>query len=90
MATKFDKLKRRPSRLGPPPGPEEVKDNLEEPERAPVSESPPQDGRSARATGRTKAFSTRVKPGIPEKIKQIAVRDGITMGALVELAISGE
>jgi predicted HicB family RNase H-like nuclease len=45
------------------------------------------DGRSLRATGRTHPFATRIKPETHEKMLDIAERDEITLGELIEKAI---
>jgi hypothetical protein len=89
------KLKNR-SRLGPPPTPEQAGENLKAPEAAPpapdLATPPPpprqrRDGRSLRATGRTHPFATRIKPETHERMLDIAERDGITLGELIERAV---
>lgn len=45
------------------------------------------DGRRLRATGRTLQFATRIRPETNKRMRQIAKRDKITLGGLVELAV---
>jgi hypothetical protein len=86
------KLKNR-SRLPAPPTPDEAGENLKAPEAAPPAPAPAtaprqrRDGRSLRATGRTHPFATRIKPETHERMLDIAERDGITLGELIERAI---
>jgi hypothetical protein len=85
------KFKERKSRMPGPLPPEQARRNrnLNEPETAPAAEPARQrrDGRSLRATGRTHPFATRIKPETHEKMLDIAERDGITLGELIEKAI---
>ena len=79
----FAKLKsRKPkSRLGPPPQVEEVPNNLKEPESAP---SPSVDGRSAKATGRTEQFATRITKDLKKWLKIEAAKREISQAELLE------
>jgi len=92
----FAKLKHRKSnRLGQPPAVSEVRDNLQAPEIAPEPQKQKKqpnlpekkDGRSARATGRTEPFATRVREGVRKDYKLTAAKQGITMGQLLEEAL---
>jgi hypothetical protein len=71
------------SRLGSPPASSSARDNLRQPEEAPV----PTDGRSLRATGRTAQLATRIKPEALRLLRQLALRDGITMAEVIERAL---
>ena len=71
------------NRLGTPPDPSQAGTNLQEPETATAWT----DGRSARATGRTMQFATRIKPEYHKKAKLIAARDGITLAELFERGV---
>jgi hypothetical protein len=71
------------SRLGSPPAAGAVKDNLRQPEEVSV----PTDGRSLRATGRTAQLATRIKPEALTLLRQLALRDGITMAEVIERAL---
>ncbi|MGF7213528.1 hypothetical protein GGE65_008173 [Skermanella aerolata] len=82
------KLKGRSSRMPEPPSPEQAGENLRAPEVAPAEPvRQRRDGRSLRATGRTHPFATRIKPETHEKMLDIAERDGITLGELIEKAL---
>lgn len=89
----FQKLKTR-NKLGKPPSETAAGDNLTAPETAPPADSMPAiddikvDGRTLRASGRTEPFATRVTPGVRKRYKTIAMRDDITMGELLELALA--
>lgn len=82
--------------LGAPPPPSETPANLHAPEIAP-SAAPTdrhaeltrsfKDGRSARRTGRTFQFSTRVSAEFNERFRVIAERDGLQMNELLEKAL---
>lgn len=98
----FSHLKRSKG-LGAPPPPAEVKGNLLEPETAPadiperlaaprVVRLPPvakseRDGRSARRTGRTVQFATRVSDDFDRKFRAVAKRDKLLMVDLLEKAL---
>jgi hypothetical protein len=71
------------SRLGSPPESKEAKGNLRQPEELPEIT----DGRSLRATGRTAQLSTRIKPETVQLLRQLAVRDKITMAEIIERAL---
>ena len=81
-------------RLGAPP-PEDTKANLAEPETAPsaapipplASRSREHDGRSARRTGRTIQFATRVSEAFDERFRAVCKRDGLLMSVLLEKAL---
>ena len=62
----FSKLARR--NLPPPPTEAEAPDNLQAPETAP---EPGADGRSLRATGRTKQLATRVREDFHEELRSL-------------------
>lgn len=73
--------KPRPSRLPPPPAPDDILGNLQQPEHAPAapvspSEEPPKkpDGRRLRHTGRTEQFATRVTKAWRDKLHRLATR----------------
>jgi hypothetical protein len=73
----------------------EIDETEEEGAQPPVLERPKEperpdyaiDGRSLRATGRTLQFATRVRPETSKRMRQIAKRDKITLGGLIELAV---
>jgi hypothetical protein len=80
--------------LGAPPPPTEAPANLRAPETAPSAapvqreaERPFKDGRSARRTGRTFQFSTRVSAAFNERFRTIAERDRLQMNELLEKAL---
>jgi hypothetical protein len=66
-----------------PPESKEAMGNLRQPEEMPVIS----DGRSLQATGRTAQLSTRVKPETLQLLRQLAVRDRITMAEVIERAL---
>jgi hypothetical protein len=94
------KLKRK-STLGVPPPITEASANLDAPEHAPpaavTSQEPPQsatrgraggrDGRSARRTGRTLQFATRVSPEFDTRLRAIADREGRLLVEVLERAL---
>lgn len=96
------KLKRRRS-LGAPPPAAEASTNLEAPETAPPNPTPerqsttsapepmssyrPRDARSARRTGRTIQFATRVSPEFDERLRAIAAREGLLLVEVLERAL---
>jgi len=98
----LSKLKRR-STLGEPPPAAEASRNLDAPEHAPIPPAPsfalmtsepssarhvtPHDGRSARRTGRTLQFATRVSPDFDERLRAIAKRDGLLLVEVLERAL---
>jgi hypothetical protein len=45
------------------------------------------DGRTMRRSGRTVQFATRVSPGFDERIRQIAMRDGLLLVEVLECAL---
>lgn len=61
------------------------------PPRPPVPPAPPaqklRDGRSLRKTGRTHQFATRIKEETHGKMYDLAARDQITLGELIERAV---
>lgn len=81
----FAKIKNRKpkGRLGPPPALELTPENLTQPETAPLS---PEriDGRSKRATGRTKQFATRITPELKKWLKVEAATVGVSQAELLE------
>jgi hypothetical protein len=58
-----------------------------EPEPEPRRERSFKDGRSARRTGRTFQFSTRVSAGFNDRFRAVAERDGLQMNELLEKAL---
>jgi hypothetical protein len=81
-------------RLGPPPPIEAASDNLQAPEIAPAAfeikrrqEERVEDGRSARRTGRTLQFATRVSPDFNRRFRAIAKRDGLMFAELLEKSL---
>ena len=88
------KLKRRSS-LGAPPPPAEASPNLEAPETAPPPPAAPRagegtprrDGRSARRSGRTLQFATRVSPEFDDRLRTIAERDRKLLVEVLEEAL---
>jgi hypothetical protein len=91
----LSKFKRKS--LGPPPAFAEASANLRAPETAPIAPSEPEtpsreprphiDGRSARRTGRTRQFSTRVSAEFDERFRTIAARDNLQINVLLEKAL---
>jgi hypothetical protein len=96
------RLKRRSS-LGTPPPLAEASPNLEAPETAPpparrmavvpsVARAgegmiPRRDARSARRSGRTLQFATRVSPEFDSRLRSIAERDGKLLVQVLEDAL---
>jgi hypothetical protein len=97
------KLKRRSS-LGAPPPLAEASPNLDAPEtapppvrriavvRSPVSRAgeavPRRDGPSARRSGRTLQFATRVSPEFDDRLRAIAEREGKLLVEVLEEALA--
>jgi hypothetical protein len=93
------KLKRRSS-LGAPPPAAEASPNLQAPETAPPPErerpqeqragegTRPRDGRSARRSGRTVQFATRVSPEFDERVRAIAEKEGLLLVEVLERALA--
>ncbi|KAB2886464.1 MAG: hypothetical protein F9K38_00905 [Pseudorhodoplanes sp.] len=82
-------------RLGPPPPPEDTADVLKAPEVAPAAPITPtgassarhrrvEDGRSARRTGRTVQFATRVSEEFDARFRKVAKRDRLLLAELLE------
>lgn len=83
-------LKKKPNRLGEPPKPTEVRNNLAEPEVAPASTEKPKkkvDGRTLVATGRNKQFNTTVSEAYLKDLRAIAKKEGRTLGKMLELSL---
>src|SRR5665213_574076 len=95
------KLKRK-STLGVPPLITEASGNLDAPEHAPPAfipspAAPPQsapqgraaghDGRSARRTGRTLQFATRVSLEFDARLRAVAEREGLLLVEVLERAL---
>lgn len=95
------KLRRKGS-LGAPPPVAEASTNLHAPETAPpiLPPEPPvaqaseadegrrvRDGRSARRTGRTMQFATRVSPEFDERLRAIAEREKLLLVEVLEQAL---
>ena len=79
-------------RLGAPPPVDDASDNLKAPEVAPTApvgaggqtQRRSEDGRSARRTGRTVQFATRVSEEFDMRFRQVAKRDGLLLAQLLE------
>lgn len=86
----------RKSTLGAPPPATEASPNLSAPETAPtivggtrlmIGEGGRPDGRSARRTGRTIQFATRVSPEFDSRLRSLAQRDGLLLVEVLERAL---
>ena len=55
----------------------------------PAAKSPPAriDGRTLRRSGRTVQFATRVSPEFDDRVRQIAMRDGLLLVEVLERAL---
>ncbi len=98
----LSKLKRKSS-LGAPPPVSEASGNLDAPETAPQAITAPvplprepqrhrggegiRDGRTARRTGRTLQFATRVSVEFDDRLRAIAQRDGLMLVEVLERAL---
>jgi hypothetical protein len=71
----FKKLRRN---LPPPPAAAEAPGNLSAPEAAPT------DGRSARATGRTKQLATRVREDFYDELRMYAAKHRLKLVEVLE------
>ena len=85
----LSKFKRR---LAPPPTADEMSQNLRSPETAPspmptVRREGIEDGRSARKTGRTVQFATRVTEEFDARFRAAAKRDKLLLSQLLEKAL---
>lgn len=83
------KLKRK-STLGAPPPITEASANLDAPEHAPpaaLGRAGRHDGRSARRTGRTLQFATRVSLEFDARLRAIAEREGRLLVEVLERAL---
>ena len=80
-------------RLGAPPAIEDTGANLRAPEIAPspamatAAQPKERDGRSARRTGRTVQFATRVSEEFDERFRAVCKRDSLLMVELLEKAL---
>ena len=80
-------------RLGAPPPIEDTGANLKAPEIAPrppvasATHAKERDGRSARRTGRTVQFATRVSEEFDEQFRAVCKRDSLLMVELLEKAL---
>ena len=81
-------------RLGAPPPIEDTGANLKAPEVAPgptattvITAPKERDGRSARRTGRTVQFATRVSEEFDQRFRAVCRRDNLLMVALLEKAL---
>jgi hypothetical protein len=80
--------------LGAPPSPEEARVDLA-PEPAPPASPPPAvaaerpriDGRTLRRSGRTVQFATRVSPAFDDRLRDLAMRDGVLLVEILERAL---
>ena len=94
-ASKLKGLRR--SGLGAPPPQDEARTDLapEPPRDAPsstesataVPQTGRMDGRTMRRSGRTIQFATRVSPEFDERIRQIAMREGMLLVEVLERAL---
>lgn len=73
---------RQGPKLPPPPALEVAPQNLRAPETAPVEAS---DGRSLRATGRTKQLATRVREEFYDDLKRYAAEHRLKIVEVLEL-----
>ncbi len=53
----------------------------------PITRPPRLDGRTMRRSGRTVQFATRVSPDFDERVRQIALRDGMLLVEVLEHAL---
>ena len=53
----------------------------------PITRPPRLDGRTMRRSGRTVQFATRVSPDFDERVRQIAMRDGMLLVEVLEHAL---
>ncbi len=53
----------------------------------PITRPPRLDGRTMRRSGRTVQFATRVSPEFDERVRQIAMRDGMLLVEVLEHAL---
>ena len=53
----------------------------------PITRAPRLDGRTMRRSGRTVQFATRVSPDFDERVRQIAMRDGMLLVEVLERAL---
>ncbi|MGH6842431.1 MAG: hypothetical protein ACREDV_10130 [Methylocella sp.] len=81
-------------RLGAPPSLDDTADNLKAPEVAPRALDAAtgkrlgwEDGRTARRTGRTEQFATRVSAEFDKRFRAVAKRDGLLMAQLLEKSL---
>jgi hypothetical protein len=78
-------------RLGAPPPIDDTADVLKAPEVAPAAPSARrqrgEDGRSARRTGRTVQFATRVSDEFDKRFRAVAKRDGLLLAQLLEKSL---
>ena len=81
-------------RLGAPPSIDDTADVLKAPEVAPSAPEAPggrrgrhEDGRSARRTGRTEQFATRVSADFDKRFRAVAKRDRLLLAQLLEKAL---
>jgi hypothetical protein len=88
-ASKLKGLRR--SGLGAPPPQHEARIDLapEPPRRTEAAAPQPgrMDGRTMRRSGRTVQFATRVSPEFDERIRQIAMREGMLLVEVLERAL---
>jgi len=81
---KIKKLKR----LGMPPGTEDIRNNLDEPDFTSTNMDKRKiDGRSLRKTGFTEQFNVKVPEGFKEDLANIAIELDITYGKILVNAI---
>lgn len=87
----LSKLAKR--RLGPPPTLDDASSTLAAPETAPAAPAhvkirfKREDGRSARRTGRTLQFATRVSEDFDRRFRATAKRDGLLFAELLERSL---
>jgi hypothetical protein len=76
---------RQGPKLPPPPAMDAASENLRAPEVAPA---PVQDGRSAKATGRTKQLATRVREEFYDELKLYAATHRLKLVEVLERGFS--
>ena len=85
----FKNLKKRKTRLPSPPTPDQVVNNLDQPETVPNSPaSDTVDGRTLKKTDRIVPFGTRVTEEFKKRFNQVAARDGLKKVELLEMALN--
>lgn len=75
--------------IAPQPAPEPQRERAARPKVVHLAQTPKneRDGRSARRTGRTVQFATRVSDDFDRKFRSVCKRDGLLMAVLLEEAL---